>query len=86
LLNDDKAGVYDIENRTPSRSNLEYRCDISIFGLDEYNKKIIEFKYIQSFPISLGGIEYDYRNAEEMESNFTYDYSQLIVEPLTDFI
>lgn len=86
LLNDDLVGVYDIEDRTSDKSNLEYRCDISIFGLDEYNKRIIEFKYIQSFPTSLGGIEYDYRNPNEMESSFTYDYSQLIVEPLDDFL
>ena len=86
LLNDDTIGVYDIENRTSNTSNLEYRCDISIFGLDEYNKRTIEFKYIQSFPISLGGIEYDYRNPDEMESSFTYDYSQLHVEPLDDFL
>jgi hypothetical protein len=86
LLNDDQIGVYDIQDLTSNKSNLEYRCDISIFGLDEYNKKIIEFKYIQSFPTGLGGIEYDYRNSNEMESSFTYDYSQLIVEPLNDYI
>lgn len=93
LLNDDKTGVYDPDQLAESirganrvgQPNMEYRTDISIFGLDEYNKKIVEFVYTNAFPTNLGGINYSYRDGSEIESEFTYSYSQLIVRPVLDF-
>jgi len=93
LLNDDKEGIYDETNLTSpiiggdrsklkAHPNMEYRSDISIFALDEYNKRIIEFLYTNAFPVNLGGIEYSYRDSGEIESSFSYGYSQLIVRPI----
>lgn len=93
LLNNDKTGVYDENelvpiiqggdrNKLKQNPNLEYRSDISIFALDEYNKKTVEFIYTNAFPISLGGINYNYRDPSEVESSFTYSYSQFIVKPV----
>lgn len=93
LLNDDKEGIYDETNLTApviggdrsklkTNPNMEYRSDISIFALDEYNKRIMEFLYTNAFPVNLGGIEYSYRDSGEIESSFSYGYSQLIVKPV----
>jgi hypothetical protein len=93
LLNNDKTGVYDENelvpiiqggdrNKLKQNPNLEYRSDISIFALDEYNKKTVEFIYTNAFPISLGGINYNYRDPSEVESSFSYSYSQFIVKPV----
>jgi len=93
LLNNDKTGVYDENelvpiihggdrNKLKQNPNLEYRSDISIFALDEYNKKTVEFVYTNAFPISLGGINYNYRDPGEVESSFTYSYSQFVVKPV----
>jgi hypothetical protein len=93
LLNNDKTGIYDENelvpiiqggdrNKLKQNPNLEYRSDISIFALDEYNKKTVEFIYTNAFPISLGGINYNYRDPSEVESSFTYSYSQFIVKPV----
>lgn len=84
LLNNDETGVYDAGERTKSGPNMDYRTDISIFALDEYNKRIGEFLYTGAFPTSLGGISYSYRDGSEIESSFTYSYSQLIFRPITD--
>ena len=87
ILNHDKTGVYDVNNITSGRaSNFEYRTNISIFALDEYNKRVVEFKYTDAFPTSLGGIEYSYRDGSEIESAFTYSYSQLLVSLVTSDI
>lgn len=91
LLNDDKQGYFDVTGLTtpvPSVGNKfpsysQYKTTISIFGLDEYNKRVIEFKYIDAFPTNLGGISYSYRDGTELESSFTINYSQLIVSPVT---
>lgn len=84
LLNNDETGVYDARQTTSDGPNMEYRTDISIFALDEYNKRIGEFLYTGAFPTSLGGINYNYRDGSEIESSFTYSYSQLIFKPITD--
>jgi hypothetical protein len=84
MLNNDVEGVYDFTERTKSGPNMDYRSDISIFALDEYNKRVGEFLYVGCFPVSLGGISYNYRDSGEIESSFTYKYSQLIFRPLID--
>jgi len=88
LLNDDKTGLYDPNNLTQSAAlkkniktdfNAEYKADISIFALDEYNKRVVEFKYLQAFPVSLGGISFNYRTSDEVETTFTFAFAQLVV-------
>jgi hypothetical protein len=84
LLNNDKTGLYDGQGliQAPVAPDTQYKSNISIFALDEYNKRIMEFKYLDAFPTNLNGIEYSYRDATELESSFTFEYSQLIVTPL----
>jgi len=88
MLNNDKTGLYDQNNYTQGTTTYvktpesDYKAIISIFALDEYNNRIMEFKYIDAFPTTLNGIEYNYRDATELESSFTFEYSQLIVTPL----
>jgi hypothetical protein len=55
-----------------------------VFGLDEYNKRVVEFKYTDAFPTALGGINYSYRDGDELESNFTLNYSQLQITPISE--
>jgi len=92
LLNDDKLNTYDSTDLTyPTQTVAEsaakgqysqYKTTISVYGLDEYNKRVIEFKYIDAFPTNLGGISYNYKDGGEIESTMTISYSQLIVTPI----
>jgi len=84
MLNNDKTGLYDQDNliNYPVAPDTQYKATMSIFALDEYNKRVMEFKYIDAFPTNLDGIQYNYRDATELESSFTFEYSQLIVTPL----
>lgn len=76
LFNDERTSKYDspLPNDTGSLKN--YETTISIFGLDEYNNRVIEFKYYHAFPTSLGGITYSDRDPNELESSFEYTYHQ----------
>lgn len=58
---------------------IEYQSNFSILGLDEYNKPVIEFAYFNAFPISLGAINYSYRDPELIESSVEFQFSQLEV-------
>jgi hypothetical protein len=84
LLNHDRTGIYnssDIlpENKFNNKDILVYAANISIFALDEYDKRSIEFKYINAFPTALGGISFNNRDPGEIETSFTFNYSQLLV-------
>jgi hypothetical protein len=73
ILNDNKTGT------AATQLTLEdYGTDISIFGLDEYNVRVIKFDYTGAFPVSLAGIEYSDRDASEMISSFEFGYSRFI--------
>jgi hypothetical protein len=91
LLNDAETGIYDTKNLTnrpaelrnikPSIESIaEYATNISIFLLDEYDKRVVEFLFKKAFPTSLGGMNLNYRTADEIETSFTFAYSQFIVK------
>jgi len=94
LLNDDQTSLYDVTNLTDPTPNIvdgvtknlysQYKATISIYGLDEYNKRVVEFKYIDAFPTNLGSIAYSYKDSGELESSLTLSYSQLIVTPISE--
>jgi hypothetical protein len=66
------------------KGNLtEYQTNISVIGLNEYNQKTIEFIYYNAFIISLGGIDYNYRTPDILESTVEFQFSQFNVNILT---
>jgi len=66
-----------------SLTNLQqYQTDITVFGLDEYNNRKIQWTYNKAFITKLNGINYSYRDADQMESSFTFSFSQVIAELL----
>ena len=77
LMHDQKTGVYDDTDLDPDNEFNNYQTDITLYGLDEYENKRIEFTYTKAFPVTLGNLDYNYRTSEEIESSFTFVYSQL---------
>lgn len=64
--------------------NTEFQTQLSIYGLNEYNQKSIEFIYYNAFITTLAGIDYNYRDAEILESVATFQYSQFDIRLLND--
>ncbi|MDB4430245.1 hypothetical protein N9273_00330 [bacterium] len=77
LMHDEKEGLYDASKLTQDSDFIDYQTDITLYGLDEFNNKRIEFTYTKAFPITLGAIDYNYRTADEITSSMTFVYSQL---------
>ena len=77
LMHDQKTGIYDDADLDPENQFNNYQTDMTLYGLDEYENKRIEFTYTKAFPVTLGNLEYNYRTSEEIESSFTFVYSQL---------
>ena len=60
-------------------THTDYQSTLSILALNEYNQTVIEFVYYYAFITSLGGISYNYRDGEILESSAEFQYSQLQV-------
>ncbi len=55
----------------------DYQTTFSIYGLREYNEKIIRFDYYNAFITALGQIKYDYRENGELLCSFEFVFDQL---------
>tara|TARA_R110000824_G_scaffold197163_6_gene380555 strand:- start:224 stop:808 length:585 start_codon:yes stop_codon:yes gene_type:complete len=77
LMHDQKTGVYDETDLDSENEFNNYQTDMTLYGLDEYENRRIEFTYTKAFPVTLGNLEYNYRTSDEIESSFTFVYSQL---------
>ena len=76
LMHDDYTGTFDADKLT-DQDFFNYQTDMVLYGLDEYENKRIEFVYTKAFPITLGNINYNYRESSEIESSMTFVYSQI---------
>ena len=77
LLHSQVEGIFDESDIIDRDTFSEYQTDLTIYGLDEFNTPRIKFNYTKSFPTDLGGINFNYRESGEIESSFTFVYSQL---------
>ena len=85
LLNNNKEAFFYAE-KIPVLNNpfSEYATTITVYGLDEYNNRRIQFDYTGAVPVGLGEINYNYRDSEEIETTFQFAFSQLHVKPLPE--
>lgn len=83
LLNDQATGVTDQDNLSPSTTSELYKATFSLYSLDEFNNKTVEFTFTKAFPVTLGEINYNYRDGSELETTFEFSFDQLYVKLLT---
>jgi len=84
LLQDQKTGVYNQHLPVVDGNFNDYVTDLTLYGLDENNEKVISFKFTKAFPTSLDDLEYTEQATGEMElqCGFTFVFSQKHVEPM----
>jgi hypothetical protein len=75
--------VFDADNLISNDIFKDYQTDITIYGLDEFDNERIKFTYTKAFPTDLGGLNFNYRESGEIESSFTFVYSQLHADLLS---
>ena len=77
LQHDQETGQFNAKGIVVDGNFSDYQTDITMYGLDEYDNKRVQFTYTKAFPTILGGINYSYRESDEIQSSFTFVYSQL---------
>lgn len=90
LLSSSKNIVFNEDDILPSQPNnvklplplqpRSYQTDLTIYGKDEFDNNVIKFTYTKAFPVSLQSIDYNYRDSDEIESSFTFAFSQFFAE------
>ena len=56
----------------------DYSDTFVLQSLDENDKPIVEWQFVDAFPISIGSVNYQQRSkGEELETTFSFAYSQL---------
>ena len=85
LLNDFKKSTTTAhtigENSNQIKNPMsEYTSNFTIYAMDEYNNKIVSFKYTSCFPTQLSEIGFSNQDPSETISNATFVFNQLHVE------
>tara|TARA_R110002020_G_scaffold50285_1_gene142228 strand:- start:370 stop:972 length:603 start_codon:yes stop_codon:yes gene_type:complete len=93
ILNNNREAIYDAENIKPQKNFSlpitqpeifeEYATTITIYGLDEYDNRKIQFDFLGALPVSLGQISYNYRDPMEAECTFEFAFSQFAAKLLS---
>ena len=55
-----------------------YSSDLTVYGLDEYENKKIQWDYIGAFPTKLAEIQWDYTENAEIASSATFEFTKVI--------
>ena len=89
LLNDQQQSIYDAARLVPDGATVNSagklakslqpqsdQTDLTVYGKDEFDNNVIKFTYTKAFPVSLGSIDYSYREPGEMETTFEFAFSQ----------
>jgi hypothetical protein len=66
-----------IDEKAEQGNLLEYQSNLSIFSLNEYNQRTVEFIYYNAFITELGSINYNYEDSNIIETTATFQFSQL---------
>lgn len=80
LMADDRSGVFMKDKRLAGDDSMfkQYQGTATMYALDEYNQKVAQFDYLGVLPVSLGEIDYNYRDASEVETTFEFSFSKLV--------
>ena len=77
LLRNEKSGIYEGELTEKDKGLGQYTTDFTITAKDEFHNDVIQWKYKSAFPISLGEINYNYRDASEIETTFEFVFRRI---------
>lgn len=79
IMNDDRDAIFYSDRELESKDSMfrKYQGAASLYTLDEYNKRTMRFDYFGVLPVSLGQIDYNYRDAEAVDTTFEFSFSKL---------
>ena len=83
VINDVKTGTVNADEiikypkTKPGQVLPIYSSNLTVFGLDEYNNRKIQWDYIGAFPTKLAEIKWNYATSEEISSSATFEFTRI---------
>jgi len=87
IINDIKTGNFNEDDiikyksaqelSSPSQQLPVYSSNLTVYGLDEYENRKIQWDYIGSFPTKLAEIKWNYANSDEISSSATFEFTRI---------
>ncbi len=84
LQHDQETGQFNAKGIIVDGNFSDYQTDITLYGLDEYENKVIQFKYTKAFVTSIDELAFSQNETGEMEieCGFTFVFSQMHISLL----
>lgn len=82
ILNDSRDSFFDAKYRGTKITPPEYQTTFTLYAKDEFDKNVMKFTFTKVFPTLVSGINFSDRTADDIESTFTFEYSQFFAEPI----
>ena len=83
MINNQKYNDLDNRDLVAGTTSEVYKSIFTLYGLDEYDNRVIQFDFTKAFPTSLGEINYSYRDAAQIDTSFDFAFDQLITKLIT---
>lgn len=80
ILNDVKSGTFNSDNViNVKRHELlkAYSSTFTVYGLDEYENRKIQFDYVGAFPTNLTEIKWNYGDSSEIAAAATFSFTRM---------
>lgn len=80
ILNDVKSGIFnsdDLINIQRHEAMKNYSSTFTVYGLDEYENRKIQFDYVGAFPTSLTEIKWSYGDSSEITAAATFSFTRM---------
>jgi len=87
IINDVKTGNFNEDDiikyklpkqlSGPSQQLPVYSSNLTVYGLDEYENRKIQWDYIGAFPTKLAEIQWDYTKGDEITSSATFEFTRI---------
>lgn len=80
ILNDIKRGTFNNDNIINIKGSeylQAYSSTFTIYGLNEYEERKIQFDYIGAFPTNLSEIKWNYGDPSEISANATFSFTRM---------
>lgn len=83
ILNDVKSGIFNADNVIQvqrGQALKSYSSTFTVYGLDEYDNKKIQFNYVGAFPTRLTEINWNYGDNSEITASATFSFTRMEAE------
>jgi hypothetical protein len=83
VMRNEQSSIYSGEILPKDAGLGQYSADFIMTALDEFEQPIIQWMFKDGFPVSIGELVYNYRDAKELETSFQFVFDRIETNLIT---